>query len=149
MKIEDELKQQEFTSAYHKAYLNLLFTYHFLNSRLNAVFDNFNITSQQYNVLRILRGSYPKLLSATEIKAVMLDKSPDLTRLIDRLTAKGYVTREVCPANRRKIEIGISREGIQIVNRAEPQLNEVMMVMENLSAEEADNLSRLLELIRA
>ena len=148
MKIEHELKQKSFPDNHQKAYVNLLFTYNWLNTILRKSFAGFGITSQQYNVLRILKGSHPDQMNANEIKSVMIDKSPDLTRLIDRLVEKGLVSRRVCPDNRRKVEIGITAMGIKTISEVEPSLNQAIQPVQNLTDREAANLSKLLDKIR-
>jgi DNA-binding MarR family transcriptional regulator len=148
MQIEHELKQKSFKDTRHKGYLNLLFTYNWINSIARYAFANSDITTQQYNVLRILKGSHPRLMHANEIKAVMIDKSPDLTRLIDRLVEKGYVTRQVCQDNRRMVEIGITKKGMQKIAELEPAIQKAVQPMYNLSEREAEQLSQLLDKIR-
>ena len=85
MKIEDEIKQQRFVSANQKAVINLLYTTNWLLAKQKDVFKSYNVTLQQFNIMRILRGQHPKSISATEIKARMLDKNSDVSRLLDRM----------------------------------------------------------------
>ena len=108
----------------------------------------FGITPQQYNVLRILKGKFPGYCSADEIKEVMIDNSPDLTRLIDRMMEKGYVTREVCEENRRKLEIGITEKGLKLISNMEPELQALGKQLSRISSAEANELSRILDKMR-
>jgi len=148
MKIEDELKQKSFINPQQKAFLNLRFTANYLNTISKLTMKPFGITPQQYNVLRILKGKYPEFRSSEEIKAVMLDKSPDLTRLVDRLVDKAYVTREVCTGNRRKLDIGISKKGLSLIDKMKPSLKSTHNIMNSITNEEAEELSRILDKMR-
>ncbi|NQY10265.1 MAG: MarR family transcriptional regulator [Flavobacteriales bacterium] len=148
MRIEDELKQEKFKSPHQKAYLNLMFTYKFIESQSKKTLKPFDVTSQQYNVLRILKGKYPTLRSAEEIKDVMIDKSPDLTRLLDRLIDKGFVTREVCKENRRKLDIGITKKGLKQIDKMEPTLMAYHEESKKITKKEAEELSRILDKMR-
>ena len=148
MKIEQEIKQIIFESIYHKAYINLLFTNNFLMDSSKKVFTNYDITPQQFNVLRILKGKYPDMMNPGEILSVMIDKKPDLTRLVDRLYERKLVDREVCSDNRRKVEIKITKKGIKLLDNINPQLKDLMKPMKKLSKKESSLLSDLLDKIR-
>ncbi len=149
MRIEDEIKQKEFKSSYLKAYVNLIYTSNRMVDEQKAFFKKVEITHQQYNVLRILRGKYPESLNPGEIKSVMLDKSPDLTRLVDRLLVKELVERESCQDNRRKVNIKISDKGLKFLEDLEPMIvNATNQYEENLTDEEASQLSDLLDKLR-
>ena len=148
MKIEEEIKQKKFESNYQKAHLNIFFTANWLMDRSKIIFKNFGITPQQYNVLRILKGKHPECCAAGDIKEVMLDKSPDLTRLIDRLMEKGYVTRGVCVENRRKLDIEITDKGLALIKEISPKLKIKFEQMNNITNKEAIELSRILDKLR-
>ena len=148
MRIEDEIKSK-FSCEFQKAFINLIYTSNKLQDLNKKVFKQMGITQQQYNVLRILRGKHPESLNPGQIKEVMLDKSPDLTRLIDRLIAKGLVHRKNCSENRRKIDINITDTGLEFLESSnilmcenEPHLSS------NLTEEEAAQLSNLLDKAR-
>ena len=148
MKIEVEIKSK-FESNHHKAYINLIYTSNEINTASKKVFKQVDLTLQQYNVLRILRGKYPKSINPGDIKAVMLDKSPDLTRLVDRLLIKKLVTRETCEDNRRKIDIKISNKGLEFLKTFDPEIEKNQLSFaSNLTDEEANQLSELLDKIR-
>jgi len=148
MKIEEEIKQKKFESNYQKAHLNIFFTANWLMDRSKIIFKNFGITPQQYNVLRILKGKHPECCAAGDIKEVMLDKSPDLTRLIDRLMEKGYVTRGVCVENRRKLDIEITDKGLALIKEISPKLKIKFEQMNNITNKEAIELSSILDKLR-
>ena len=148
MKIGEEINQKEFKNNFQKAFINLEYTYNWLKDKNKGVFKPFGITLQQYNVLRILRGAYPEVRSAGEIKKVILDKSPDLTRLMDRLVIKKLVERQLCPENRRKIEIKINEKGLKLLEKMDPVTEYSEKIMQLLSEKEANQLSDLLDKLR-
>lgn len=148
MKIEDAIKQQNFESPQAKAWMNFLYTHSRLTDQINQVFKQFNITHQQYNVLRILRGRKGEPATCGEVKDVMLDKNPDLTRLSDRLVSKGLIQRSVNEQNRREVQLKITEKGLTLLERIYPELKKRNQFLYNLSDSEADQLSFLLEKLR-
>lgn len=148
MRIEDEIRQQAFESVRQKAGINLLYTANWLEDRMSQVFKNFDVTAQQYNVLRILKGIYPAALSAGEIKAVMLDKNPDLTRLSDRLVAKGLIERAFNESNRRQVLAKISEKGLELLKAIEPVMRQESKSFNHLTEAESEQLSALLDRMR-
>jgi DNA-binding MarR family transcriptional regulator len=148
VKIEEELKQDKFTSAVHKAIVNIMFTDGWLSNHLRDVFKDHNLTPQQYNVLRILRGKYPEALNPSDIKAVMLDKNPDLTRLCDRLLTRKLIDRCIDGDNRRKMNIRITEDGLKMLNLIDPIMIDFNEKVSTISEEEATILSNLLDKLR-
>jgi len=148
MEIEVEIKTK-FINEHHRASLNLMFTSNWMIDQTRDTFKEFAITSQQYNVLRILRGRNGNPCSCGDIKEVMLDKTPDLTRLLDRMLDRRWVTREVCPNNRRQMDVQITMEGLKLLERMAPV---VMAVNEDfkkkITKKEATELSRILDKMR-
>lgn len=148
LKLEDEIKQRKFTSGAQKAILNVIFTANWINSNFRDTFKPFDITQQQYNVLRILRGRYPKAANPSEIKEVMLDKNPDLTRLCDRMFANGWIHRETDESNRRKINIIITDKGLKLLEKIDPVVEKMEAQFSYLTDEDCNNLSNLLDKMR-
>jgi DNA-binding MarR family transcriptional regulator len=147
MKIEDEIKQYKFRNPNQKAVINLLYTTNWLLGRQKEIFQPHNITGQQYNILRILRGQYPNSISATEIKARMLDKNSDVSRLLDRLLAKKIISKQVSSSDKRAADIFLTEEGLQLLNNIDEKqhlLDSILL----LSEEEALTLSDLLDKCR-
>src|SRR5882724_3947040 len=101
MKIEEEIKQNKFQNQYQKVAINLLFTASWLDANNNKFFKAFGITNQQFNILRILRGQHPQSISGATIKERMLDKNSDVSRLLDRLIAKKFITKTQCDSDKR------------------------------------------------
>lgn len=149
MKIEDEIKQKEFKTPYIKAILNVVFTANWWNAQSVDSLKPYGISPQQYNILRILRGSHPNKLPVLSIKERMLDRTPNTTRLVDKLLSKGYVFRERCAEDRRVVYIGITEEGLDFMEVLDKDWDSREMFSEiNLSDEEANQLSDLLDKLR-
>jgi len=148
MKIEDEIKQQQFKSAYQKAAINLIFTANWLLARQQEFFKPYGITTSQFNILRILRGQYPKKISGVEIKSRMLDKNSDIPRLLDRLLKKNLITKSVCMQDKRAADVAITQEGLQVLAQIDSQLDSIEQSTIHLSTEDATQLSNLLDRLR-
>jgi len=111
MKIEEAIKSRKFSNSMEKAIVNVLYTYGWLFNLEKDFFKQFGLTPQQYNVLRILNGQYPKSISTCDIKERMLDRNSDASRLVDRMYASGIVERTISEIDRRKVDIRISERG--------------------------------------
>ncbi|MBD0405387.1 MULTISPECIES: MarR family winged helix-turn-helix transcriptional regulator [unclassified Flammeovirga] len=148
MSIEKDINQKEFKNAFQKVYINLMYTNSWMQDLSKTWCKQFDITQQQYNVLRILRGAHPNCMNPGSIKQVMIDKSPDLTRLIDRLIDKEYVQRETCGSNRRKVDVIITQKGLDKLSELDPHEDGMLDNVRNLSEEEANQLSSLLDKLR-
>jgi len=147
MRIEDEIKQAKFKSVHQKAVINLIFTAGWLQGRQQNFFKPFGITSQQFNILRILKGQYPKTISGTEIKSRMLDKNSDVSRLLDRLAAKGLIDKQTCPKDKRQSDVQITKAGLDILTELDKEQKAIDHV-QSLTEKEADELSNLLDKLR-
>lgn len=148
MKLEDEIQQRAFKNAYQKAHLNVVFTAGWLQQRLAAAFKPYGLTLPQYNVLRILRGQHPKPATVNLLIERMLDKTSNASRIVDKLEAKQLVTRQICPSNRRAVDIRITEAGLELLRRTETVADSQAQGLHNLTAEEAAQLSDLLDKIR-
>ncbi|MFK7969311.1 MAG: MarR family winged helix-turn-helix transcriptional regulator [Bacteroidia bacterium] len=148
MRIEEAIRQPHFKTSQQKAVINLMYTSNVIRNRHVAIFKPYGLAPQHYNVLRILRGGHPAPKSAGDIKAVMLDKSPDLTRIIDKLEKAEYVLRETCKGNRRKVDISITDTGLDLLEKLDPMMEAIHNNYNVLSDDEAEALSLLLDKIR-
>lgn len=149
MKIEDEIKQYKFESNLQKALINLLYTNNWHRDMLQSIFKEFDLQQQHYNILRILKGSHPEPVSPGYIKEVMLDKGTDLTRLLDKLERKFLIIRNLCPSNRRKIDINLTPLGLELLSKIRPIFNNLNdKISNNLSEDDAQLLSNLLDKLR-
>ncbi len=148
MRIEDEIKQPLFQDEYQKAYINLVYTAGWLELRQAAAFKPFGLTLPQYNLLRILRGQHPLPATVALLIDRMLDKTSNASRIVDRLEEKELVTRTVCPANRRAVDIRITKAGLDLLQRIEESGTARCEGISRLSAEDAYQLNTLLDKIR-
>nr|WP_294895910.1 MarR family transcriptional regulator [uncultured Pedobacter sp.] len=148
MEIEKEIQNAKFKDNYQKVSVNIIYTYNWLNSVIKAELAKSKITPQQFNILRILRGQHPKPATVNIIKERMLDKMSDASRIVDRLVSKGLVTRTVCESDRRAVDILISDKGLALL--AGVKLEEAMAAKfkNNISDEQAAQLSELLDIFR-
>jgi DNA-binding MarR family transcriptional regulator len=147
MKIEDEI-QSKFRNEKHKAMVNLQFTQLAVSNKLGEVFKRANISAQQYNVLRILRGQYPNSASIGLIKDRMLDKNSDVSRIIDRLKRKKLLERKECKLDRRQKDVTISDEGLKLLETLDEDLSSIEKLIANVSEEDAVKLNSILDEIR-
>src|SRR6476660_6745452 len=120
MKLEEEIKQRKFNTEHEKLYVNVLFTAGYFESLAIQRFKVYGISLQQYNVLRILRGSNPKALMLADIASRMIDKNSNATRLVEKLRLKGFVEREICQNNRRQVDIHITQKGLDLLEEIAP-----------------------------
>ena len=148
MKIEDEIKQKSFKNEYHRLAVNLQFTASWLSAQHTKTLRHFGISSQQYNVLRILKGQSPKPSSLILIRERMLDKESNASRLIDKLVNAELTKRIQCPNDRRQVEITITEKGIELLNQMNPKVDEISKCMKSLSENEAETLNDLLDKLR-
>lgn len=128
-----------------KAMLNVLYTANWIQSKQNAFFKPFNISPQQYNILRILRGA-AKAISVQTIKDRMLEKSPNATRLMDKLCDKVLIERVACAGDRRVVHIKITKQGLALLTQIDNEGKQDYL--SNLTLKEAKSLSDLLDKIR-
>ena len=115
-----ESEEKKPANYYAAAYFNLLKTASSLDMEFKNILDQYGLTHQQFNILRILKGSFPEPLSANDIKDRMIFKNSDVTRLMDRLVNKEYIKRAICPSNRRKIDILITPTGLDLLEEIAP-----------------------------
>lgn len=148
MRIEEEIHQKKFRSEVQKATINLLFTSNWLTNRHKDFFKQYGLTPQQFNVLRILRGQHPGSISTSEIKARMLDKNSDASRIVDRLTLKGWVSKKVCPDDRRLVDVTITHDGLNLLTRMDADTNALDESL-GLSESDAEQLNLLLDKMRS
>jgi len=128
-----------------KALLNIIYTANWINSHQNAFFKPYGISPQQYNILRILQGA-GEPLKVQIIKDRMIERSPNATRLMDKLCIKNLIERISCPEDRRVVHIQITKDGLGLLNKISKHLKNDML--ENLTENEAKQLSGLLDKIR-
>lgn len=149
MSLEDDIQQKEFRSESQKAILNILYTGYFIQDRMSGVFKNFDITRQQYNVLRILRGPYPGHASINLIRDRMLDKMSDASRIVERLRLKNLVVRKSAEKDKRAVEVTITEKGLKLLGEMQEAVDQMESLLHNLTEEETGQLNNLLDKVRA
>lgn len=148
MDIEKEIQSNKFEDNYHKAVVNISYTSGWLNNLLRCQFERYNLTSQQFNILRILRGQLPNPATVNLLKERMVDKMSDASRIVDRLVQKGLVSRCTNNKDRRSVDIRISEAGLEILSKMDAEFKTKDMLKDNLTEEEAGLLSDLLDKLR-
>jgi len=148
MRIDDEIQSSKFENNYHKAVINLSYTYNWVNNETRSLFEKNNITIQQFNILRILRGQYPNPATVNLLKERMIDKMSDASRIVDRLVQKGLVSRCTNTKDRRAVDIRISEQGLKILAIMDEEFKIKEFLKDNLTEEEAGQLSDLLDKLR-
>lgn len=148
MKIEEEIKQVSFKNEYQKLMINQLFTGKWITNIISRHLKQFDLTTQQYNVLRILRGQKENAISVNAISDRMIDKMSNVSRLVDKLKAKELVRRRVNYDDRRQVDIEITEKGVKLIEKVEDTENEMMGHFSQLNENEAKQLNDLLDKFR-
>ncbi len=148
MGLEKDIQQTSFKGQNQKAVINLIYTYHWITEQIKSILSAEDITLQQYNILRILRGSDPQPLSTLAIRERMLDKMSDTSRIVDRLVIKQLVIKRMCPSDKRLVDVSITHQGKEMLERIDARDSEMRGVMENLNEEELTALNSLLDKLR-
>ena len=147
MSISKEIQQTNFRSENHKAMVNLIFSSNWLLERIKRFLEKEDITHQQYNILRILKGS-GKPLSTLQIRERMIDKMSDTSRIVERLLKKDLAHKVMCLHDKRLVDVTITNKGFSILDRLETNIAEMDSLLAGLKAEEAQALNELLDKMR-
>lgn len=148
MKLEEEIKQEKFRNGYHKLAVNVIYTYGWLMNSQSKLFAKYQITGNQYNILRILRGQYPNPATINLLKERMLDKMSDASRLVERLRIKGFVKRNLSSDDRRCVDVIITEKGLKLLLEMDKLNEKYDSLFENLSVSESQKLNELLDKLR-
>jgi DNA-binding MarR family transcriptional regulator len=149
MKIEEAIQQKKFRNEYHKAHINVLFTASWIHQQSLQVLKPFNISWQQFNILRILRGMHPEPASVKLLTERMIDKMSNASRLVEKLKQKGLVERRSCKSDRRQVDVVITEKGLELLAQASEAMEQQMdLTKSQLSQEEAKQLNDLLDALR-
>ncbi len=149
MKIESIIKSSIALPVCKKTVLNIMYTQTLMADKFGEVLKPFDLSGEQFNVLRILRGQKGEPANMSLIQERMLARNSNTTRLVDKLLLKDLVTREVCPGNRRKIEVRITENGLELLKKVDPKVDEFeQKFAANLSGTELETLNELLEKFR-
>lgn len=147
-KIEEAIQQKEFKDQFNKAVVNLIYTHSYLVSSQSELFKSYNLSPEQFNVLRILRGQNGAAISVSSIQDRMLNKMSNASRLVEKLKIKELVKRSECPADRRQVDVLITDTGLELLRKLEEEVIAANIRFINLSESEAIQLNELLDKLR-
>jgi DNA-binding MarR family transcriptional regulator len=147
MSIDKDIAQPKFRNEYQRAHINIIYTFNWLEERVRTIFDAHDVTPQQFNILRILRGA-GQPISTLQIRQRMLDKMSDTSRIVDRLIKKGLAEKFTSKVDRRLVDVTISSKGLRLLKKTDTHENAMDDLLKGLSEEEAKTLSLLLDKIR-
>jgi len=148
MTLENEINQRKFRTEYQKARINIIYTYNWLSEKISSIFEEWDITPRQFNILRILRGE-GKPLSTLQIRQRMLDKMSDTSRIVDRLLKKGLVRKTPNGEDRRLVDVVITSKGKKLLEKIDPFEEAADKIMTQLTIEETRTLNALLDKLRS
>lgn len=146
--LEEAIKQKEFKDPYNKLVVNLLYTHSYLVSAQNGILKPYDLSPEQYNVLRILRGQNGMPITVSSIQDRMLNKMSNASRLVDKLKAKHLLERRECPSDRRQVDIIITEKGLQILDDLQKSMEGFNNKVVNLTVDEAIEMNNLLDKLR-
>lgn len=147
MSINKDINQRKFRNEHQKAMINLIFSYNWLMENTRKQLDQFDLTNQQFNILRILRGA-GEPLSTLQIRQRMLDKMSDTSRIVDRLVKKELVQKVICNADRRLVDVTITDKGRELLSKMDSHEADWDNLLKNLNESEASQLNLLLDKLR-
>jgi DNA-binding MarR family transcriptional regulator len=147
MGIEQDIQQPNFRNEFQKMGINLLFTANWLNEQIGKMLSEEGVTQQQYNILRILRGSTTPL-STLKIRERMLDKMSDTSRIVDRLIAKELVVKNTCEKDKRLVDITLSPKGLNLVDQLDQYNERIDALLKGINESEAQMMNQILDKIR-
>jgi DNA-binding MarR family transcriptional regulator len=148
MKLEEEIEQKHFRNEYHKAAVNVIYTFNWIINQQISFFKPFGVTVQQFNILRILRGQHPNPATIKLIKERMLDKMSDASRIVEKLRIKGLVERNICSHDRRNVDVCITQKGLDLLSEIDKYDDEADKKLALLNKEEIKQLNDLLDKLR-
>ena len=148
MKLEQEIEQYHFSSEHLKLLINLQYTHNWAISKIKDFLSQFDLTVQQFNVLRIIRGQRPNPTTINLLRERMLDKMSDASRVVERLRQKGLIQRQKSEVDRRSVEVKITDEGLRVLERVDSEYAFLDNLLSNISAEQAREMNEYLDQIR-
>jgi DNA-binding MarR family transcriptional regulator len=147
MSIEKDINQSKFRNEHQKGLVNMVFTYNWITEKLKVFFERGDLTMQQFNIMRILRGS-DKPLSTLEIRERMLDKMSDTSRIVDRLVLKQLAKKVVCKTDKRLVDVTITEKGRKVLEKLDKYQDDLDGILGGITEAEAKTLNKLLDKIR-
>jgi DNA-binding MarR family transcriptional regulator len=149
MRLEKEIEQQKFKNEFNKAIINIIYTSGWLNSIITRRLKPFGISTQQFNILRILRGQHPEPATIQLIQQRMLDKMSNVSRLVEKLRVKKMLDRKTCPEDRRAMNVLITEIGLELLNEIEESDHSWDQNFNKLSDSDLEKLNKLLDGFRS
>ena len=147
MGIEKDIQQTNFRNEFQKMGINIIYTANWLNEKMGQILATEDITQQQYNILRILRGSECPL-STLKIRERMLDKMSDTSRIVDRLIVKGLVEKTACLKDKRLVDITVSKKGLQLLEKLDSLNEHIDSILKGVNEKEAQAMNQILDKLR-
>ena len=147
MGIDKDIQQTNFRNEFQKMGINIIYTAHWLNEKMGQILSTEDITQQQYNILRILRGSDTPL-STLKIRERMLDKMSDTSRIVDRLIVKGLVEKTACVKDKRLVDITVTKKGLQLLEKLDALNEHIDSILKGVSEKEAHTMNQILDKLR-
>ena len=147
MGIEKDIQQTNFRNEFQKMGINIIYTANWLNEKMGQILSTEDITQQQYNILRILRGSDAPL-STLKIRERMLDKMSDTSRIVDRLIVKGLVEKFACVKDKRLVDITVTKKGLQLLEKLDALNESIDSILNGVSEKEAHTINQILDKLR-
>ena len=147
MSIDKDISQTKFRNERQKVIINIIYTSNWINEKIKIVLDKEDITLQQFNILRILRGA-GKPISTLQIRQRMIDKMSDTSRIVDRLVVKKFVKKIVCAADKRMVDVSISAKGIKLLENIDRSADEMDAIAASLTKADALAMNNLLDKMR-
>ncbi len=147
MGIEKDIQQTNFRNEFQKMGINIIYTANWLNEKMGQILASEDITQQQYNILRILRGSDAPL-STLKIRERMLDKMSDTSRIVDRLIVKGLVEKFACVKDKRLVDITVTKKGLQLLEKLDALNEPIDSILKGVSEKEAHTINQILDKLR-
>ncbi len=148
MQIEDEIKQASFKDEHQKLAVNLIYTQACFDTLFSQALKGYSITPEQFNVLRILKGSYPKPMAVKDVQERMINKMSNTSRLIEKLRSKGFLERIACEYDRRAVDVTLTPLGLEQLETYNKEIEPIYQHYKTLSVEEAKQLNNLLDKLR-
>ena len=147
--VEDIIQQKKFNDDYHRAFVGLAYLYNVIDYIQQKVFKEYDITPQQYNALRILRGQHPKPATIGLIKERMIDRNSDASRIVERLRKAGHVERVTCENDRRAVDVIITEKGLTLLKTLDPIVHNINDPLKTLEKDEIADLNVMLDKLLA
>jgi DNA-binding MarR family transcriptional regulator len=147
MSLEKDINQSKFNTEHQKVMVNIIYTANWMNEQLKPFFDGADITQQQFNILRILRGAAAPI-STLQIRQRMLDKMSDTSRIVDRLLIKGLVKKTISSTDKRLVDVRITSKGKKVLEKLDVIQNKMDAISNNLTDTDAEIMNSLLDKMR-